>query len=116
MLYGGHCYYVRQCINGKIDKIDKDGHPIVGGIYLPDRHKDLTSVVEVLVVGPRISQIRDKKHREKYGGGKWIASEVKIGDLLMCPNEHPGIRVSPLSPHEFFVEENTPYYVCRQGD
>lgn len=110
LAYGGHCYYVRKC---KRYDTDEHGHPIVKGVYLPDYHNEWTSQVEVLAIGPAIGKLRDKKHREKYGGPAYVASDVKVGDILMCPNEHAGIKASPLGNEEYFIEEFTPYYRFR---
>jgi hypothetical protein len=127
LAFGGHCYYTRQCTRYEVDE---NGHPKVNGLYLPDHHKDYTSQVEVLIIGPRVGQERSVEHRTKYDcrnpgeldpkkrmlGPKRVAKDVQVGDILLCPNEHSGILRSPLGANEYFIEENVPYYRFRPGE
>lgn len=101
--FGGRCYYVRKCATGQVDKADS-AYRTMGGITLPDIVADKSHWVEIL------------------GRGHRCQDDVRVGDLALlkldCFSEAGtlGVKRSPFSIYEAFVEESNVMALWRDDD
>ena len=139
LAFGGHCFYVRKCMNGEAVEGAEESIRQSGGIVLPSSFHtnsilqrqwreaeeageeapgrglsaamcaDFCQWVEVWGKGPKIGQRCTKAHMRKFERARWIEDLVVPGMIMLCPNEHRGITPSPLGEDEFFIEESVPY-------
>jgi len=136
LYFGGHCFYVAKCIRGAPTGDDPASRQI-GGIVLPDcfwvnttftdedgathdisRRSDVaerTWVVTVLAIGPAVGTRCTKKHAMTYKRPRSIASEVKVGDKVLCADTAYGVQRSPICDYEYFIEEGIPVAVLQKG-
>ena len=115
LAYGGHALYVRKCMTGEqVGEDFWDRH--LDGIILTQQRADYSLTVEVVAIGPRVGKPCTKEHYKHHERRCRCMSDVyKVGDMLLCPNDHPtGIQVSPLNSFEYFIEETVPIAIWRE--
>ena len=101
LAYGGHCFYVRKCKTP--EELD--------GVVIPEVLQDTSQWVEVVGKGPRVGQPCPKDHMHRFKRAKCVEDDADVGDLLLCPNDHLGIKRSEICAWEFFIEESIPYVI-----
>lgn len=122
----GHYLYVRKCETS--DVFDEHGDLL---LQLPDWSKDYSLWVEILGIGDRVATRRSDRDWKRYMDGRknrvksgvWerpivrcMADYYRIGDLCLCPEDHPwGILQSPYHEAEFFIDETVPELIYREG-
>ena len=104
MAFRGHSLLCRKCRSA-----DE-----VGGVLMPDSRKDRNLCVEVLAVGGEVGKPLNMKH----SGQRKMASSLnrrpfatdgfRVGQILLCPNEHEGIRETAIGRNEYVIEESVP--------
>lgn len=115
LYFGGHCYYTRKCTTG--DQFGPDfWRRRLGGIEIPETAIEHSLTVEVLAIGPKVGKPCSKHHRKLFERVKCLDPCVRVGDLLLCPNRHSGIQISPLVDYEFFIEESVPLAIWRNAN
>jgi hypothetical protein len=103
----GHWMYCRKC---------RQSERYAGTvIYRPEKAVDNTTWVEILALGPKCGErreFRDKADRRKQDMVPWLVNPLRVGDLAMCPDDHPwGIVRSPYDEYEYFIDECVPVAV-----
>lgn len=117
MAFGGHCFYVRKCMTGDAVEGGDPQDRMVDGIFLPQQAADRSLAVEVLALGPRVGRPCSDAHMKLHQRDRVVGGDVKVGDMLVCPNMHPtGIKRSPLCEYEFFIEETVPLYAIERDE
>jgi hypothetical protein len=106
--FGGHAYYVRKCVTGAQVTGGDFWRRHLDGIELPDAMVERSLMVEVVGIGPRVGEWCNKAHQIKFGRIRRMAEVAAVGDVLLCPDDNPGIKRSPLADWEFFIEESVP--------
>lgn len=110
MAFGGHCYYVRKSVSGKLAGDDPLSDRQKDGIFLPETVADRSYTVHILAKGPRVGKPCDEFHAKKFDRDLCLPDEIQVGDMVVCPNMHLGIVRSPVCAFEFFIEESVPLY------
>jgi hypothetical protein len=118
LAFGGRAFYVRKCRTGELVGEAKDKYYALNGIALPDRAMERSLYVEVVGIGPNVGSEMSKSdaerlHRKRYING---VDEVKVGDFLLVPNEHPLVQDSYLGDNGFYVEESVPLAIVLLAD
>ena len=110
LAFGGHCYYVTKLTTGEPIKGESQDfwRRQIGGVELPETAVDKSVFVEVTHVGPQVGKPCSKLHMDRFKRVKCLNDIARVGDVLLCPNENPGIKRSPLDKTEFFIEESVP--------
>lgn len=106
--FGGHAYYVRKCVTGGQVAGADFWRRHLGGIELPESVAERSLLVEVVGIGPRVGQPCSKEHATRFRRARCFDGHAAVGDVLLCPDEDPGIKRSPLADWEFFIEESVP--------
>ena len=116
LYYGGHCFLVRKCFTGEQvgeDFFDRQ----LGGIILPQQTADRSLVVEVLAKGSMVGKRCSKEHKKFHNRPRCLSDDVKVGDMLLCPNmDATRIQRSPLAEFEIFIEESLPLAIIETGE
>lgn len=109
--FGGHCFYCIKSVTGQ-QHGDNFFDREIDGVVLPRRFTNLTNQLKVVGRGPNVGKPCSKFHRKKHARPRHLPNTVKIGDVVICPEQDPGILMSPLWPEiEFFIEESVPICV-----
>lgn len=98
-----HWVYTRKCV------LPSES----GGIILPEKSQEPWGCEkavwhEVLAIGRDCGKPRDRRADKRKGREAYsMVNDLRPGDMVMAPPDHPwGIRHSPLSPDEFFLDES----------
>ena len=128
--FGGHCYYVRRCMNGEMVDPDAPWRRELDGIELPESFADRSRWATVLARGPAVGrpcgEAHRKLHSEKCADGisrprpRCVQDNVEIGDMVLCPSlgwtyDDIGIERSAFDKNEFFIEENKPRAILKRN-
>jgi len=109
--FGGHCLYCIKSVTG--EQVGENFFDrALDGIALPQKFANLQNQLKVLAKGPNVGKPCSKFHQRKFKRARWLDDQVQIGDIILCPEQDPGIRMSALWPEiEFFIEESVPQVI-----